>query len=293
MKEKKIKSLTEYFAQSFDGDPYNGSNGVFKINYRAYDDLSIPTGRGPDPSLAIKDSSFRIGDIVKGRISRSKKNVNGEIIKIDKSQDGKFYIIKVQSLKTKKSFTLVPGSIENLQDRGYTTDQTNVNITARQRNAAALKYNGGNVVWGSLEGRHIDSLFTDIDNLETPIDGPMETGWKIKFVDTLPQGKVPFNSFVIDPIESLIYSLREKDIETLKVRLKAIESHSFIFYHPDLKDYPEELRCLVSIIFLEMKNEIDAKKFLIENFAEITGRSYGEVRDEQFNDAKEILNNFL
>ena len=53
----KIKSLNEYFSQTL-GDSFNSSNGVFKVNYRSYSDLSLPVGRGPDPSLLIKDSFF-------------------------------------------------------------------------------------------------------------------------------------------------------------------------------------------------------------------------------------------
>jgi hypothetical protein len=292
MKNTTIKSLNEYFAQSLDGDSFNSSNGVFKVSYRAYDDLSIPVGRGQDPSLLIKDSIFQTGDLVMGNVKGKEKKIKGEVVEVNKSEDGKFYIIKIQSFKNKKNYTLIPGSIQHIQDRGNVPDSVKLNIASKERNAQNLKFNGGNIIWGSMEGRTIDSLYADPLSKED-IDGPMGTGWKIKFIDSLNQSKTLFNSFVIDPINTLISTLRSNNVEVLKTKLKAAESYCFIFYHPQMKNESEELRALVSILFLEMKNENDPKKFLIQNFPEITGKSYGEVRDEQLAQAQTIINNFL
>ena len=77
MKNTTIKSLNEYFAQSLDGDSFNSSNGVFKVSYRAYDDLSMPVGRGQDPSLLIKDSIFQTGDLVMGNVKGKDKKIKG------------------------------------------------------------------------------------------------------------------------------------------------------------------------------------------------------------------------
>jgi len=63
---KKIKLINEQFAQTLNGDGFNSSNGVFKVNYKAYSDLSISVGRDSDPTLLVKESSFQVGDIVKG-----------------------------------------------------------------------------------------------------------------------------------------------------------------------------------------------------------------------------------
>ena len=51
--KRRIKLINEQFAQSINGDGYNSSNGVFKVNYKAYSDLSLAVGRDPDPSLLV------------------------------------------------------------------------------------------------------------------------------------------------------------------------------------------------------------------------------------------------
>jgi hypothetical protein len=75
--------------------------------------------------------------------------------------------------------------------------------------------------------------------------------------------------------------------------LKAAEAFCFIFYNPELQDLPIDLRSIIAIIFLEMKNEMEAKKHLIKNFSELNQRSYGESRDEHLDKAKSIINSFL
>lgn len=292
MKETKIKSIDEYFSQSL-GDSFNSSNGVFKVDYRAYSDLSLPIGRGPDPSLLIKDSVYKNGDLVKGKVKGKKRKIEGEVIETNKSADGKFYIIKIQTFKDKKKYTLIPGSIEFIQDRGNSTNMSTVSIDQKEKNAQNLKYTGGNIVWGSMEGNNIGTFYSDVESNDNIIDGPLDTGWKIKFVDRLPQEKTLFNSFVFDPKSSLIYSLRSYLVDELKNKLKAAESHCFIFHHQDLAKYSEELRSLIAILFLEMKNESEAKKYLIQYFTEINGKSYGEVRDENLQQAKDIIQKFL
>lgn len=292
MKERIIKHIDEQFAQSLNGDAFNSSNGVFKVTYKSFDDLSIPVKRGTDPSLSIKDSIYKTGDLVKGNVKGKDKKVSGEVIEVNKSEDGKFYIIKIQSIKDKKNYTLIPGSIQHIEDRGNLAAVAGQDISARERNAQNVKYNGGNIIWGSLEGRTIDSLYSDPDSDEI-IEGPMGTGWKFKFIDELPQGESLFNSFVIDPINTLISSLRSNNIEELKNHLKAVESYCFILYHPQLKDKSDELKALISVVFLEMKNENEAKKYLIQKFPDILERSYGEIRDEQLEQAKSIISNFL
>lgn len=291
MKKSIIKPLNEYFSQTITGDGYNSSNGVFKVNYKAYSDLSIAVGRDPDPSLLIKDSRFKVGDIVKGILSgTTKKKISGEVAEVSKSEDGKFYIIKIQDKKDKKIKTLIPGSIEFVEDRGNSTSALGTNISSREKNAQNLKYNGGNVVWGSLESKSIDDL--DIQDGEL-IDGPMDTGWNIKLAHELPQGEAKFTSAMIIPEKNLIVCLRDNNIKDLKEKIKAIESYCFFNYHPELMEQPEDLKCIMAIIFLEMKNEQEAKKKLVQEVPLITGKSYGEIKDEHFNNAKNIIDSFL
>ena len=66
-----------------------------------------------------------------------------------------------------------------------------------------------------------------------------------------------------------------------------------MFYNPELKDLPMDLRSIIAIMFLEMKNEMEAKKHLVKNFADLNQRSYGESRDEHLDKAKSIINSFL
>ena len=91
MKKNLIKSLDEYYSQTISGDSFNSSNGVFKVDYKPYSDLSISMGRDPDPSLLVKDSRFQVGDLVKGNVKGKKKKIIGEVLEVSKSEDGKFY----------------------------------------------------------------------------------------------------------------------------------------------------------------------------------------------------------
>jgi len=149
-KFKNIKSLDEFFSHSL-GDSFNSSNGVFKVNYRSYDDLSIPFIYEPDHSVLIKDSIYKKGDIVSGRVKGKKKRVKGRIVEVFKSPDEKSYIIKILSFKDKKIYTLIPGSIRFVEDTGNIANPHEFNISAKQRNLQKLKYNAGSIMWRSLE----------------------------------------------------------------------------------------------------------------------------------------------
>ena len=287
----KIKLLKEYFSQTLSGDSFNSSNGVFKVNYKAYSDLSMAVGRDGDPSLLVKDSAFQVGDIVKGKVHGFKNKIKGEIIETSKAPDGKSFIIKIQGLKNKKTHKLVPGSIEFIQDRGHSTNSMGMGISSREKNAQNLKYDAGDIVWGSLENRNIDPLYANID--DNPVTGPMGTGWLVKFVDDQPEGDQIFNSLFVDPSKNILTCPRENVDSNFMDTLKAAEAFCFIFYNPELQDLPIDLRSIIAIIFLEMKNEMEAKKHLIKNFSELNQRSYGESRDEHLDKAKSIINSFL
>ena len=292
MKKPIIKSLDEFYSQTLTGDSFNSSNGVFKVDYKPFSDLSITVGRDPDPSILIKDSRFQVGDFVKGNVQGKKKKIIGEVLEVSKSEDGKFYIIKIQAERDKKSYTLIPGSIEFVEDRGNSTNIMGMNVTARERMAQNAKYSGGNVVWGSLESENRNILPLNPEN-DNSMEGPLGTGWKIKFVDELPEGNPVFNSLVTDNKEKIIFSLMNDDTDHLKNLLKAAEAYFFITDHDELKEDPMDLKTLMSIIFLEIKNELESKKILIKHFPESTGRSYGECRDEHFEKAKTMINRFL
>ena len=216
---KKIKSLNEYFSQTLTGDSFNSSDGVFKVNYKAYSDLSLAVGRDEDPSRFIKDSVFQIGDLVKGNVKGKKSKIKGEVIESSKSTDGKSYIIKIQSFKNKKTYALIPGSIEFIEDRGHTGDITRMAISSRDKNAQNLRYSSGNIVWGSFEGK--EEYGTPIE--EDTMNAPMGTGWRVKFIDELSDNKI-LDSFVIDDSNSTILSAKPNLVDDIKNKLKAIES---------------------------------------------------------------------
>ena len=289
--KKIIKSIDEQFAQSLNGDGFNSSNGVFKVNYKAYSDLSMAVGRDPDPSLLVKDSVFQVGDIVKGKVKGYGKKIKGEIIETAKSNDGKSYVIKIQSEKNKKTYTLIPGSIEFCEDRGNSKNVTGMSISSREKSTQNLKYNGGNIIWGSMENKNLDHPYVDPEG--SAIEGPMGTGWRIKFVDDLPSDNLIFNSVLADPNDNLITLSRSTGNNSFKDILKAAEAFCYFSYHPELLEEPIDLRGILAILFLEIKNELDSKKQMIQNFPDLCKRSYGESRDEHIEKASSILNRFL
>jgi len=286
-----IKRIDEQFAQSLNGDGFNSSNGVFKVNYKAYSDLSLAVGRDPDPSLLVKDSVFQVGDIVKGMVKGKEKKIKGEVLEVSKATDGKSYIIKIQALRNKKTYTLIPGSIEFCEDRGNTKNVMGMGISSREKNAQNLKYNGGNIIWGSLENKMLDHPYSDVEG--QPVEGPMGTGWKIRFVEDIPQDNLIFNSVLAAPEEKLMSFSRSALNSSFKDILKAAEAFCYFCYHPDLSEEPIDLKTLLAILFLEVKNEMESKKQMIQNFPHLCNRSYGEVKDDHTEKAKSILNRFL
>jgi hypothetical protein len=289
----RIKKINEQFAQTLTGDSFNSSNGVFKVNYKPFSDLSISVGRDPDPSNLIKDYQYQIGDFVKGSVEGKKNKIEGEIVSVSKEKDNKFSILKIKSFNDKKIHTLIPGSVELITDRGNSREILANNVTSQERGAKNLKYTGGNVIWGSLENDNetIDGLNGNIE--KEFINGPMGTGWKIIFTDNLPTENTLLNQFIIDPETNTIYSLRKDEIDELTDEIKAIEAYSYMLHHNDLKDKETALKSILSIMFLELKKELLAKKNLIKNFPKINNISYGEAKDLHWNDAKSIINSFL
>lgn len=293
MKNRTIKRISEQFAQSLNGDSFNSSNGVFKVTYKPFSDLSISVGRDPDPSLEIKDSSFQIGDFVTGKVNGLKKKKSGEVIGVTKSRDGKFQNIKIKDPESNKTYLLIPGSIDYIEDRGNTKNGLGSTVTSKERGGSNLKYGGGNAIWGSLENQELGDRILSQDINTGLIEGPMKTGWKVKFEDQLPAGKTLLNSFVIDPSKNTIHSLRNDKLKELTDKIKAIEAHSYIDNHEDLVNMEKELKSILSILFLEIKNELEAKKNLVRHFHEINNMSYGEAKDMYKEKADELIKKFI
>ncbi len=286
----RIRRINEYFSQTLSGDGFNSSNGVFKVNYKAFNDLSMSVGRDPDPSLSIKDSAFQIGDLVKGKVKGKDKKIPGEVIRNKKSEDGKSYIIKIKTFKNNEILTLIPGTIEYVEDRGNSANRTlGSTVTQGERSQKNLKYNGGNVVWGSLEDE-IGDIGEPIEG--EYIEGPMRTGWRIMFVDSLNRGELVTDFCSVDTKENIIYITRNNSTD-LKDKIKAIESYCFMCYHPELSNLDIPTKTLLAVKLLDLKNEKEAKKKLVQYFPDLCKVSYGETKDSKDIETDNIIKGFL
>ena len=81
---KHIIPINEFFQDvGVFGDTYGygGANGVFKVTYKPYKDLSVTVGPDPDVPRYRKGSQFQVGDYVSARPINSKKKIIGMVVK--------------------------------------------------------------------------------------------------------------------------------------------------------------------------------------------------------------------
>ncbi len=124
---KHIKTINEFSDVGAFGDTYGygGANGIFKIQYKPYKDLSVSVGQDPTGKVNIKGSEFQIGDIVIGIPVNSDEKVAGMVVKREKAPDGKSYkySVQVQSKDSDKEevVEIISNSIEfaNDGDKGH------------------------------------------------------------------------------------------------------------------------------------------------------------------------------
>lgn len=279
-----IKKLNEYFSQTLTGSSFNSSNGVFKVNYHPYRDLSVDSTSSPDPSKYIKDSDYMVGDFVKANVKGKKNKVIGEVIGTRVSEDGKYSMIIIKSVKTQRVYNAIPGTIEFNLDTGNIRTPGSANVTAGERVAQNARYSGGNVIWGSLESNrsHINSL-NEMDDL---IIGPMGTGYKFKISD---DDKMDYPKIMDD---GNIHINRTSNPSELEDFIKSIEIEFFIHNHEDIKEISSVIKDLLCIMSLRNKNEEAASKLSISRFANRNDISYGEAKDLYEKDAIEILKKF-
>lgn len=101
---KYIKTINEFQDTGIFGDSYGGGNGIFKISYKPYSDLSVTVGPDPDIPRNIEGSQFQIGDIVIGIPVDKKKDLRaGMVVRLEKDTDNKGYKIYIQTAPTKDS----------------------------------------------------------------------------------------------------------------------------------------------------------------------------------------------
>lgn len=122
---KNIKTINEFFDTGVFGDTYGygGANGVLKINYKPFSDLSIEVGPDQNVPRNIKGAQFQIGDMVIAEPinSKSKKNKKiGIIVRAERSENNKSfrYFIQVFNIGklTEKVIEVKPDAIEFVND---------------------------------------------------------------------------------------------------------------------------------------------------------------------------------
>jgi len=94
---KHIISINEFDAGIF-GDTYGygGANGVLKVNYKPFSDLSVSVGKDPNMKTDVDGSEFKIGDVVIAQKLNSKKEVIGVIVRSFRNPDNQQYRYFVQ-----------------------------------------------------------------------------------------------------------------------------------------------------------------------------------------------------
>ena len=301
----RIKRLNEqqYFAQSFSGDGYNTSNGVFKVHYKAYDDLSISRGQDAIPSNYIKGQEFQIGDLVHGKIKNSDSTVTGRIISMIRDEASSEYSFKVKSDRTNKIFPVVTSTLEIVTSSGFSGASRVANIDPRREKLAmSMKYNSGSLVWGKLESmknKNGDVLLTNngqkvtrksvLDNSLTltvvgaddPNFSEHDQNFKklgIAYMDTKNR------TIYIDSSNPDFQRLSDDHLVTIEAHELA---HNLI---KDIDNKDLEILCdLVAAKLLRNKGYYSPYKIVVSNFLGRHKSSYGESLDNHQKTLDEII----
>lgn len=291
-----IKKLNEQFAQTFRGDGFNSSNGVFKVKYKAFDDLSQAKGREINPYDHIRGEEYQIGDIVLARLSSNdkKKKVRAEVLSSTRTEDGKGTKFKIRSLQSKKIYTVPSYALEIYDDRGHVEKGRSggSTIANREKFLMSLKYNHGNFIWGSMESKNndmrTDMLLKEGDSvLERP--SIIDPSIKVVLIDT----NHPDYDLHIDNFKKLggIYTVPEnKSIYIHKQDpnfSKFNDSHLVVIEAVEIakmlsKDssVDEKYSDVLAAQILRNKGQKEAYKIIASNFLKKHGVSYGEAVDE-------------
>jgi hypothetical protein len=124
---KYIKSINEFFDVGVFGDTYGygGANGIFKVNYKPFKDLSVSVGPDPNVPRTIPGSKYQVGDLVLGVPINQKKKVAGMVVKNVLAPDNKSYRYFVQvhskGKKQQEVLELIPDTVEfvDMGDKGH------------------------------------------------------------------------------------------------------------------------------------------------------------------------------
>lgn len=290
----RIKKINEQFAQSFSGDGFNSSNGVFKVKYKALDDLSQSRGREIHPYDHVKGEEFQTGDVVLVKTRNSRKKVKGEVISSTRSSDGKRNNFKIRSLEDNKIYTVPVFALEFSDDKGNIAKKNlgASTISNRQKFLTGLKYNNGNFIWGSLESKSNpknDILLQEgTSTLERP--GIIDPSLKIVLIDTnRPDYQQHIENFkklgiiYLVPENKTLYINREdpnfnKITDNHLVVIEAIEIAKMMTSENVSGD--SRFNDVLAAQILRNKGHKDAYKIIASNFENKHNISYGESVDE-------------
>jgi len=300
----KIKRLNEQFAQSFSGDGFNSSNGVFKVKYKSYDDLSKAKGREMNPYDHVKGEEFQAGDIVLAKLKGKKDKIEAEIVSSSRTPDGKSTIFRLKNLMDNKIYKVPVHAIEPLEDRGNISlgDRSASTISNKQKFLTSLRYNAGNFIWGSLESKKTD-MKSDIllkegdSTLERPgiIDPSVQISLigsshpdYMKHIENFKKLGVIYSI----PEEKKIY-IHKDDPNFSKINdnhlivMEALEIARMI--SKGRKNIDEKFNDILAAQILRNKGLKEAYKIIASNFMKKHGVSYGHCADELVPEMQEYL----
>lgn len=300
-----IKRLNEQFSQTFSGDGFNSSNGVFKVKYKAYDDLSQSRGREINPYDHIAGEEIQTGDQVKARVRGKKDPVHAEVISVRRTSNGKGSVFTIKDLKTNRIYRLPSFALQLFADHGNVITKGNsggATSSNREKFLTSLKYNAGNFVWSSLESKgantKIDSLLKEGDNnLGRP--GIIDPSISIELIDD----KNPDYNKYMENFKKLgiIYSIPEEKRIVINKNdpdfKKLNDSHLITMEAVEIakqmssgrKDIDEKYQDILAAQILRNKGHKDSYKLIASNFMKKHGISYGECADDFVPTMKEYL----
>lgn len=99
---KHIIHINEFDTAFGDTYGYGGANGILKINYKPFNDLSVSVGQDPNVPNTVDGSEYQIGDVVIAEPLDSKKKVNGVVVRAFRTPDNKEYRYFIQVYNGKK-----------------------------------------------------------------------------------------------------------------------------------------------------------------------------------------------
>jgi hypothetical protein len=303
----RIKKLNEQFAQTFSGDGFNSSNGVFKVKYLSYDDLSQARGREINPYDHVKGEEFQSGDIVlvKLKSGKGRKKIEAVIVSSSRSEDGKSLSFKIRSLNTNKIHSVPVHAIEFAQDRGHVNTErgkSGSTISNKQKFLTSLKYNAGNFIWGSLESKK-NNLKSDIllnesgSNIERP--GLIDPSIRIVLINSAnPDYQTHIENFkklgilYSIPEEKTIFINKEdpnfsKLTDNHLLVIEALEIAKFV--SANKQNIDEKFQDVLAAQILRKKGLKEAYKTIASNFIKKHGVSYGECADSMVPEMNEYL----